>query len=143
MLFIYFYLISFSLIGYGLFISKILNINIYNFGSLGILGISFLTIISYSTSLFIEHSYLFNLLIIILGVVFFLLFFKKIQNIKKEFYNYFLIFSILAIFITVAKNHDDFPYYHFPYISILTEYSHPIKDWSIFSYKKFLGNEKK
>ena len=24
-----------------------------------------------------------------------------------------------------------------------TEYSHPIKDWSIFSYKKFLGNEKK
>ena len=126
MLFIYFYLISFSLIGYGLFTSKILNINTYNFGSLGILGISFLTIISYSTSLFIKHSYLFNSLIIILGVIFFLLFFKKIKNIKKEFYSYFLIFSILAIFIVVAKNHDDFPYYHFPYISILTEYSHPV-----------------
>ena len=86
------------MIGYGLFTSKILKINIYNFGSLGILGISLLTIISYSTSLFIKHSYLFNSLIIILGVVFFLIFFTKIQNIKKEFYNYFLVFSILTIF---------------------------------------------
>ena len=30
------------------------------------------------------------------------------------------------IFILIAKNHDDFSYYHFPYISLLTEYSHPI-----------------
>ena len=126
MLFIYFYLISFSLIGYGLFTCKILNINLYKFGSLGILGISFLTILSFFSSLFIKHDYLFNLSTIILGIFFFLFFFRKIKNIKKEFYNYFLIFSILAIFIIVGKNHDDFPYYHFPYTSILTEYSHPI-----------------
>ena len=36
-----------------------------------------------------------------------------------------MIFSLLIIFIAVGKNHDDFPYYHFPYISILTEFSHP------------------
>ena len=126
MLFLYFYLISFSLIGYGLLTSKILKINISDFGSLGILGISFIAIISYSTSLFIKHDYLFNSLLIILGMLLFFLFLKKIKNIKKEFYNYFIIFSILVVFIAVAKNHDDFPYYHFPYISILTEFSHPI-----------------
>ena len=32
---------------------------------------------------------------------------------------------ILFIFILVGKNHDDFAYYHFPYIKILTELSHP------------------
>ena len=26
----------------------------------------------------------------------------------------------------MAKNHDDFPYYHFPYTYLLTQYSHPI-----------------
>jgi hypothetical protein len=126
MLFIYFYLISLSLIGYGLFSCKILDINLYTFGYLGILGVSFLTIISYSTSLFIEHSYFFNTIILILGLIFFMFFYKKISNFKKEFYNYLLIFSILILFIVVGKNHDDFSYYHFPYISILTEYSHPI-----------------
>ena len=77
MLFLYFYLISFSLIGYGLLTSKILKINISDFGSLGILGISFIAIISYSTSLFIKHDYLFNSLLIILGMLLFFLFLKK------------------------------------------------------------------
>ena len=31
--------------------------------------------------------------------------------------------SILLITIYAAKNHDDFPYYHFPYTHLLTEYS--------------------
>ena len=25
----------------------------------------------------------------------------------------------------IAKNHDDFHYYHFPYMSLLTEFNHP------------------
>ena len=67
MLFVYFYIISFSLIGYGLLINKVLKINIYNFGCLGLVGISFLTIISYASSLFIAHTYIFNFLVILLG----------------------------------------------------------------------------
>ena len=126
MLFFYFYLISFSLLGYGLLINKILNINLYNFGYLGLLGISLLTIISYSTSLFIPHNHIFNSLVIFFGILSFIFLYKKIPNIKKEFFNYLFIFSILAIFILLSKNHDDFSYYHFPYISLLTEYSHPI-----------------
>mgnify|MGYP003302312979 CR=1 FL=1 len=45
---------------------------------------------------------------------------------KKEIIYTFLTFSFLLLFIAVGKNHDDFPYYHFPYVSLLTEYSHPI-----------------
>ena len=39
---------------------------------------------------------------------------------------YSLIYFILFIFVLLAKNHDDFPYYHFPYTYLLTQYSHPI-----------------
>ena len=57
MLFFYFYLISFSLLGYGFLISKILNIKLYNIGNLGFLGISFLTIISYASSILIPELF--------------------------------------------------------------------------------------
>ena len=126
MLIIYFYLISLSIIGYGLTASKILNINLNSIGYLGILGISSLAIISYASSIFFAHQYVFNSIILILGCVFFLLFFKKIYNLKSELIVFFLIFSFLITFIIIGKNHDDFPYYHFPYISLLTDYSHPV-----------------
>ena len=126
MLFFYFYLISFSILGYGLLTASILRINLYNFGCLGFLGIFFITTLSYLSSIFIPHGYIFNTLVIILGIVIFIILFKKIINIKKELINYFIIFSTLALFIIVSKNHDDFPYYHFPYIVLLTEHSHPI-----------------
>ena len=53
-------------------------------------------------------------------------FFFKLGNFKKELILHILIFSILIIFILVGKNHDDFPYYHFPYSHFLTQYSHPL-----------------
>jgi len=45
---------------------------------------------------------------------------------KKNFQLLFLIILLSLIFILVGKNHDDFFYYHFPYILTLTEYAHPI-----------------
>ncbi len=126
MLFLYFYLISFSMIGYGLLLSKILKIKLYNFGYLGFLGISVLITVSYFSSLFIPHSYIFNTVIIMFGIIAFILFYRVIPKIHKEFFNHFLIFSFLSIFILVSKNHDDFSYYHFAYTQLITEYSHPI-----------------
>ena len=32
----------------------------------------------------------------------------------------------MMIFVFVAKNHDDFGYYHFPYSYLLTQIEHPI-----------------
>lgn len=126
MIFFYFYLISFSLIGYGLLASKVLDININTIGFFGLLGISVLTLFSFCSSIFISHNYIFNFLLIFLGNVFFIVWSKRIANIKKELIYYFLTFSILIVFILLGKNHDDFSYYHFPYIYLLTEYSHPI-----------------
>ena len=96
------------------------------FGLSGLLGITFLALVSYSTTLFLKHNAIFNLIIISIGLIYFLVNIKKFKNFKKEFLIHFLFFFLLFIFITVSKNHDDFPYYHFPYMSILTEFAHPI-----------------
>ena len=63
MMYIYFYLLSFSIIGFGFFVSKILKIKNNCLGALGLLGISFIALISYTTTLFISHDYFFNTLI--------------------------------------------------------------------------------
>ena len=123
---LYFFLISFSFLGYGVLTSKLLNIKTQCFGVLGILGITFITLISYSSTLFLAHNFFFNSIIHLLGIFLLILFFKNITKIKKELILFFIFFIILIIFILVAKNHDDFPYYHFPYIILLTEFSHPI-----------------
>jgi len=124
MFLIYYLLILLSIVGYGNALSKILSLNTTNFGFLGILGISFLTLISYVSSLFISHGYFFNILILLLGLIFFLMNLEK-KNIRS-FLKLLAIFIILIIFIYVKKNHDDFGYYHFPYISIITQIEHPI-----------------
>ena len=125
MQFIYFYLISYSIIGYGIMVSNFLNIKKNDFGHLGILGLTFFLMISFISSLVINHGYYFNLSVLIIGLVLFFIYKNKITNFKNNFSAHFLIFFFLLLFIAVGKNHDDFPYYHFPYISVLTEFSHP------------------
>ena len=123
--YIYFYLISYSLLGYGIIISNYLNLKKYSFGYLGILGLTFLLIISFLSSIFINHGQYFNFLFFIIGLFLFFFYRKKIKDLKLNFFQHLIVFSLLFLFITVSKNHDDFPYYHFPYISLLTEFSHP------------------
>ncbi len=124
-MYLYFYLIAFSLVGYGLITCKYLKIKNFNFGTLGLIGIASLALISFGTSLFIKHGQLFNSLILIFGLIFLILNFYRIKNLKEEIIYIFLTFSFLLLFIAVGKNHDDFPYYHFSYIQLLTDYSHP------------------
>ena len=120
----YYLVIIFSLLGYGFILSKLLDIRYVNFGYLGLIGLTFLTFFSYATTLFFVHNYFFNVLVIFLGIVFFIL------NYKKKFnFQLFLtttIFIFLIIFILVSKNHDDFSYYHYPYSHFLTQFKHPI-----------------
>ena len=117
---IYYWLIIFSIIGYGLlfnqFFLKSLETDI---GFIGIYGIFILIFISYLTSFFLPHTEIFNSILLLIGLINFFLN-KKI--VKKDIKNIILIFIILMIFIFVSKNHDDFPYYHFPYAHLLTEY---------------------
>ena len=126
MILIYLYLISFSLIGYGIIVCKYLSINVNCFGIYGILGLSFIGITSYLSSILISHNMFFNSIVLLIGLSFFLYHSILLDNFKKQLLLLCVICFITIIFILVAKNHDDFPYYHFPYISLLTEFSHPI-----------------
>jgi hypothetical protein len=51
---------------------------------------------------------------------------KNFFKIKKNFYLIGIIFLILTVFILSAKNHDDFPYYHFAYIQLITKFSNSL-----------------
>ncbi len=122
---IYYYLISLSILGYGLLINKSLKINSKNLGVIGIIGIFFLILISYFSTLFLAHDYYFNSIILIVGLTLVIYFLKNLRTYKADIILFFTVFSILFIFILVGKNHDDFPYYHFPYIHLLTQDNHP------------------
>ena len=90
-------------------------------GFIGIYGIFFLLLISYLSSFFLPHSELFNSAVIIMGLIGFFIS-KNNDLIKKNLKILVIIFTLLIIFVFVYKNHDDFPYYHFSYTHLLTEY---------------------
>ena len=121
-LFLFYFLIIFSIVGYGNIFSLVSNRS-YSIGEKGLNGILFLIIISYITNFFSPHSVYHNLIVIIIGLLGFS--FQLIKNLKnkiKEFKKAFIIFSILFIGLLMHKNHDDFFYYHFSYTLSLIEY---------------------
>jgi hypothetical protein len=127
MLLIYFPLILISILGYGFFTSiKIIKLKRYNLGYQGIIGIFSLLVVSYISTQFTAHDLIFNSFILLVGLFLFIIYIKKINLDKKSLKLFSSILLLSLIFILVGKNHDDFFYYHFPYILSLTEYSHPL-----------------
>ena len=121
---IYYWLITFSIIGYGLLFNLFfLNSSERDIGFIGIYGLFILIFISYITSFFLPHTEFFNSILLLIG---FINFFLNKKILKENFKHIFIIFFILIIFIFVSKNHDDFSYYHFPYAHLLTEYGNMI-----------------
>lgn len=118
----YYFLIIFSIIGYGYCFENLFFKNKKkDLGYLGIYGIFFLIFLSYVSYFFLTHNLIFNSILFLLGLVFFILFLIKNYNFeKKNIIFQFFIFLILLVAIFAAKNHDDFAYYHFSYIHLLT-----------------------
>ena len=122
----YFSLITISILGYGLLFLRLFSIkvDVYNFGYVGLFGIYILLIYSYLSNLITAHSELHNLLILIFGITAFIFStYKKHKEYKKEYIFTLLVFVLLFISLMQFKNHDDFPYYHFPYTYYLTQQS--------------------
>ena len=122
----YYVLILFSIIGYGSFFLRLckLDIRLENFGYIGIFGIFFLIIYSYLSNFFIAHTEIHNVLIILLGTFFFISSVRKFNfEYKNQFFFIFVVFFLLLCGLFQFKNHDDFPYYHFPYTYYLTQQS--------------------
>jgi hypothetical protein len=126
MILFYYYLIIFSLIGYGTILCNFLVIKKNNLGIIGLAGIFFLTFLSLMSSIITHHGYLFNISVLVLGIIFFLKNYLNNQYKNNDLLIVILIFTVLVLFILVGKNHDDFPYYHFPYTYMLTQDSHAI-----------------
>jgi hypothetical protein len=126
-LLVFYFLIFYSVIGYGYYFFTIinksndykLNGHFQDYGIIGILGLVVLTIISYTTILFLPHNYLHNIIILFFGLILFIVFLIKIK--KKNFFLINLILLLFFIALIVQKNHDDFYYYHFWYSLSLTE----------------------
>ena len=124
-IFIFFYIfILLSTVGYGFLITRLVKqFNISNnLGYLGLIGLFFLVIYSYLSSIFLSHNYLHNSIILTIGFISFLYFLNKnFKKKKSNFFNFSLVFLILFFSSLIFKMHDDFPYYHFPYSYILTQ----------------------
>ena len=118
----YYFLIIFSVIGYGYcFENFFLKNKKKNLGYLGIYGLFSLIFLSYISYFFFTHNLIFNSIILLFGLFFFISFLMKNFNFEKKNIKFqFLIFLVLLAAIFAAKNHDDFAYYHFSYIHLLT-----------------------
>ena len=123
--FLSYFVILTSILGYGqLFTSTFEKQKKYNFGYTGLIGIFFLILYSYFSNIFFAHSEMHNLLFLTIGFILFLITLKKkFQKIKNEFFFTIIIFLLLFFSSLIFKNHDDFPYYHFPYTLYLTQQS--------------------
>ncbi len=123
---LYYFVILSSIVGYGIFFHRIFFYEErINYGYCGLFGIFALTIILYLTSFIVAHNLIFNFSIILIGILFIVYHIKGNSiELKKDLIILFLIFVFLLQFIFSAKTHDDFSYYHFPYIHLLTQDLH-------------------
>ena len=122
----YYFLILISILGYGLFFLGIFKkqISPINLGYAGLFGIFVLLLYSYLSNFILAHSEIHNILLITLGLILsFLKLFKNFSSYKKEFILTILVFCLISSSLFLYKNHDDFPYYHFPYTYYLTQQS--------------------
>ena len=122
----YYVLILISIIGYGLIFLKLLKIKLdyINFGYTGLFGIYILIVYSYFSNLFIAHNESHNLVILFIGLILFIYSIKQKYSLyKNEIFFSLIVFSLLFCAVLQFKNHDDFPYYHFPYTYYLTQQS--------------------
>jgi hypothetical protein len=123
-LIIWYFFIPFSVIGFGLLAQKLIIKDFVdnNFGYAGIMGIFLLILYSYASNFFVIHSKLHNTGILVLGFFSYLYFFNlDRKNIYQQSLVILIILLILFVALLIYKNHDDFPYYHFPYTYYLTQ----------------------
>ena len=119
-LFLFYFIILFSILGYGLYFQNYFFRDYdTNLGITGLIGIFILIIYSYLSHYLISHNYWHNSIILIIGLIAFLFFFKRIN--KENLFLFSVIFLILFVSVIIFKTHDDFPYYHFPYTYYLSQ----------------------
>ena len=96
-IFIFSYLlILLSVVGFGFLSSTIFNkFNISNnLGYFGLIGLLFLGIYSYLSSIFIKHSYVHNSILLSIGLISFLYYLiKNFKKFKPQIFHFVIIFN--------------------------------------------------
>ena len=130
-LFFFIYLIlTISIFGYGLLLKKFffpnngVSTQVIDTEYIGIFGVFVSILISYITSFFLPHDIFHNLAFLLFGLIFFFKFQHTVRC--KSIKILGALFLIYLINILVFKNHDDFPYYHYPYTYYLVEFGSQI-----------------
>ena len=117
----FFIVVYFSSLGYGIIFKKIFFGNINNsFGETGIFGLFFLCFISVFFHFFIPLNSVFNLLIILLGIIF--LYFENIFEEKYFKLEYFFIYIIIISSLVLFEYHADYFWYHLPYVNLSNDF---------------------
>ena len=98
LLFVFYWLLIFSCLGYGILITRLLKEknNIINLGYVGLIGILSLIIYSYLSNFFYPHTQIHNLILILLGLVLFIFSLIKESYKKRKIINLLIIFLILV-----------------------------------------------
>jgi hypothetical protein len=122
---IYIITIFISIIGYGLIINKYFNYSLYSnnnisFGELGFFSLVILVPLSILLNFFFPINILISLFIFCIGMIFFFLKVNLYENYKKILYLIFFLILIFPYFVLITQ-HDDFYYYHLPYLNIIQE----------------------
>ena len=126
-LFIFYFVCSISIIGYGTLFLNLLSkkSKFYDIGYLGIFGLILTVLISYLSNLVVPHSHFFNSIYVVIGLISLYFFFKRNYRNKilyKNIKTFFIIFLLIFISLLISKNHDDFSYYHFVSTYNLTQF---------------------
>ena len=87
--------ILFSIIGYGFISSKILSAR-FSLGEMGISGILFVTLLSYSTNFIFAHNFVHNSLFLVIGLIGFFYLLQK-RLFRKKISLILLISSALFV----------------------------------------------
>ena len=116
----YFFLVSLiiliSTVGYGYLFVKLANFDTknINLGLVGFLGLFFLSIIASYSHIFIAHGYIFNMVVITVGLILICNFLInsdfRLINLKYLI----IIFLLTFLCVVISKTNEDFPYYHLP-----------------------------
>ena len=109
-----------SLVGYGQILMSRYK---FNFFISFFFGLIIWSLLITGIHFFIKINFYINIIIIIFGIFLFLFRFKlnHIQIFKKKYLIYFIIFLFLIPIFLSHKYHEDFGYYHLPYLISLAE----------------------
>ena len=107
LLFSFYTLILISILGFGHLGSIILNKS-KSLSELGFMGLLILILISFITNFFLPHSFVHNLILIIIGLISFIFFILKKEIDKQTIILISAVFLILFVGLLMYKNHDDF-----------------------------------